>query len=80
MLIKITEAELASRGFSLSDREEWFVATHPEWRGRTKQLLGVYLTCQSDTPVKGHVEFESALFHIEGCAWCRSCLDSLTNA
>jgi len=72
MLIEITERELATRGFSLSDREALFLAAHPEWAGKTTELLGVYLTCQSDQLEKSHVEFDAALAHVGYCDWCRS--------
>lgn len=75
MLIKITDEELASRGFTLADREELFVASHPEWIGRTKELLGVYVTCQSDCSTNGHVAFEDALAHVQNCGWCRGHLN-----
>jgi hypothetical protein len=76
MLIEITERQLANRGFTFSDREKWFEAVHPEWTGRTAELLGVYLTCQSDLRISGDVEFEAALAHVAGCSWCRSNLSS----
>lgn len=80
MLIEITERELASRGFSLADREALFVAAHPEWEGKTKQLLGIYLTCQSDHSENGHVEFEAALAHVQHCGWCGQQLRSRSGA
>lgn len=70
MLIEIQERDLVSRGYSLADREQWFVSNHPEWEGRTKELLGVYLTCQSETG-QSRVEFERALDHVNQCSWCR---------
>lgn len=72
MLIEITERQLANRGFSFSDREKWFEGVHPEWKGHTAELLGVYLTCQSDGRMSDDVEFEAALVHIGGCSWCRN--------
>lgn len=72
MLIKITEEELATRGFTLTDREEWFIAAHPEWKGKTKELLGIYLTCQSDPSSNSRVVFEQALLHVQNCTWCRN--------
>jgi hypothetical protein len=72
VLIEITERQLANRGFSLADREKWFVGFHPEWNGRTTELLGVYLTCQSDGHTSGQTELEAALTHVQGCNWCRS--------
>lgn len=72
MLIRITESELVSCGFSLTDREEWFIAVHPEWKGKTKELLGTYLTCQSDRVGASPVAFEEAFAHVQMCGWCRS--------
>lgn len=76
MLVKITERDLVSRGFSLTDREEWFLAAHPEWKGQTTKLLSIYLTCQFDRCQDGHLGFEDALAHIENCAWCNNRLNS----
>jgi hypothetical protein len=69
MSFEITEAEWVAAGYSPAWRESRFVASHPEWSGRTSELLAAYFTCQ-DEPASKTLEYEFVVQHVRACPWC----------
>jgi hypothetical protein len=57
-------------------REQWFLATNPEWAGKTKRLLDIYLTCQERALDGKGPELDAALAHVRSCSWCKHQLAS----
>jgi len=74
MPIQAGEQDLIAFGFPLAKREEWFLIVNPEWQGRTRDLLAVYVTCQESQIGKHPIEFGKALEHVRTCSWCRGYL------
>ena len=73
--------ELKKLGFSMVDRELFFVLDHPEFKNFTPYLRGTYTACRANE-LKGRIpELEEAYDHVfvtnGGCTWCKIHYESL---
>ena len=81
MSTQVSGRELAKKGFSVTERELFFLVEHPEFKNYTPYLLGTFRTCQCDKLKGRRVELDEAYEHIYvtdgGCTWCKAHFETL---